>query len=197
AADLDGLAAVGKQRRPGLFQGKGILRRHGALGPPASALTSIRQAASRIKGRPAPRGGGAGVFLPEALSFKSGVRYNPTVPGSSERFLVVLRPLTSSSVPRISVFSGTTPPRWGVAACHVFLVEAHMGKKLYVGNLAWGVTDSTLEQLFSQHGTVESAQVVMDRDTGRSRGFGFVEMRNDQEAEAAIAALTGAQVEGR
>ncbi len=72
-----------------------------------------------------------------------------------------------------------------------------MGKKLYVGNLAWGVTDSTLEQLFAQHGTVQSAQVVMDRDTGRSRGFGFVEMANDQEAQAAIQALNGQQVEGR
>ncbi len=72
-----------------------------------------------------------------------------------------------------------------------------MGKKLYVGNLAYGVTDSTLLQLFEAHGTVESAQVIMDRDTGRSKGFGFVEMGSDQEAQAAIAALNGQQVEGR
>ena len=54
-----------------------------------------------------------------------------------------------------------------------------MGRKLYVGNLTYGVTDSTLEQLFTPHGTVQSAQVIMDRDTGRSKGFGFVEMGSD------------------
>jgi RNA recognition motif-containing protein len=72
-----------------------------------------------------------------------------------------------------------------------------MGKKLYVGNLAYGVTDSTLEQLFAAHGTVQSAQVIMDRDTGRSKGFGFVEMGSDQEAQAAIAALNGVEHDGR
>ena len=72
-----------------------------------------------------------------------------------------------------------------------------MGKKLYVGNLTYGVTDSTLEQMFAAHGTVQSAQVIMDRDTGRSKGFGFVEMGSDQEAQAAIAALNGNEVEGR
>ena len=72
-----------------------------------------------------------------------------------------------------------------------------MGKKLYVGNLDYGVTDSDLERMFAAHGTVESAQVIMDRDTGRSKGFGFVEMKTDQEAQAAIAALNGAQSGGR
>ncbi len=72
-----------------------------------------------------------------------------------------------------------------------------MGKKLYVGNLTYGVTDSSLEQLFAPHGTVQSAQVIMDRDTGRSKGFGFVEMGSDQEAQAAIQALNGQMVEGR
>ena len=72
-----------------------------------------------------------------------------------------------------------------------------MGKKLYVGNLSYDVTDSALEQLFAAHGTVQSAQVIRDRDTGRSKGFGFVEMSSDQEAKAAIAALNGAQVGGR
>src|SRR5437016_5532861 len=72
-----------------------------------------------------------------------------------------------------------------------------MGKKLYVGNLTYGVTDSTLEQMFATHGTVQSAQVIMDRDTGRSKGFGFVEMGSDQEAQAAIAALNGKDVGGR
>ena len=72
-----------------------------------------------------------------------------------------------------------------------------MGKKLYVGNLTYGVTDSQLEQMFAPHGTVQSAQVIMDRDTGRSKGFGFVEMGSDQEAKAAIAALNGKEVDGR
>ena len=72
-----------------------------------------------------------------------------------------------------------------------------MGKKLYVGNLAYGVTDSTLEQLFAAHGTVQTAQVVMDRDTGRSKGFGFVEMSSEQEAQQAIAEMNGKEVEGR
>jgi RNA recognition motif-containing protein len=72
-----------------------------------------------------------------------------------------------------------------------------MGKKLYVGNLAYAVTDSTLIQLFEPHGTVQSAQVIMDRDTGRSKGFGFVEMGKDTEAQAAIQALNGKEVEGR
>ena len=66
-----------------------------------------------------------------------------------------------------------------------------MGKKLYVGNLSYEVSSSDLEQLFSPHGTVESADVIMDRDTNRSKGFGFVEMGSDSEAQAAIAALDG------
>ena len=72
-----------------------------------------------------------------------------------------------------------------------------MGKKLYVGNLAYGVTDSDLLRMFEEHGTVQSAQVIMDRDTGRSKGFGFVEMGSDAEAQAAITALSGKQVDGR
>jgi RNA recognition motif-containing protein len=72
-----------------------------------------------------------------------------------------------------------------------------MGKKLYVGNLAYSVGDSELQQIFEAHGSVQSAQVIMDRDTGRSKGFGFVEMGSDQEAQAAISALNGKEVEGR
>jgi RNA recognition motif-containing protein len=72
-----------------------------------------------------------------------------------------------------------------------------MGKKLYVGNLAYGVTDSDLQQMFAAHGTVESAQIIMDRDTGRSKGFGFVEMGSDAEAQAAISALNGQERDGR
>jgi RNA recognition motif-containing protein len=72
-----------------------------------------------------------------------------------------------------------------------------MGKKLYVGNLAYSVESSELEQMFSPHGTVQSAEVIADRDTGRSKGFGFVEMSTDEEAQAAIAALNGQQSNGR
>jgi RNA recognition motif-containing protein len=72
-----------------------------------------------------------------------------------------------------------------------------VGKKLYVGNLSYGVTDSDLQQMFGAHGTVQSAQVIMDRDTGRSKGFGFVEMGSDAEAQAAIAALNGKETDGR
>ena len=72
-----------------------------------------------------------------------------------------------------------------------------MGKKLYVGNLSYNVTSSDLEQLFGQHGQVTSAQVINDRDTGRSKGFGFVEMGTDEEAQAAIAALNGQEHSGR
>jgi RNA recognition motif-containing protein len=68
---------------------------------------------------------------------------------------------------------------------------------LYVGNLSYGVTDNDLVTMFGPHGTVESAQVIMDRDTGRSKGFGFVEMKTDQEAQAAIAALNGQESNGR
>ncbi len=72
-----------------------------------------------------------------------------------------------------------------------------MGKKLYVGNLGYSVTDGELEKMFLVHGTVHSAQVIMDRDTGRSKGFGFVEMASDQEAQSAIAALNGKDSNGR
>src|SRR5271155_1635280 len=72
-----------------------------------------------------------------------------------------------------------------------------MGKKLYVGNLGYGVTDNDLTKMFEPHGTVESVQIIMDRDTGRSKGFGFVEMKTDQEAQAAIAALNGQDSGGR
>ena len=72
-----------------------------------------------------------------------------------------------------------------------------MGKKLYVGNLSYRMTDSDLEQLFASHGSVASAQIIIDRDTGRSKGFGFVEMGSDQEAQAAITGLNGKEIEGR
>lgn len=66
-----------------------------------------------------------------------------------------------------------------------------MGRKLYIGNLGYDVSSSDLETLLAAHGTVETAEVIMDRDTGQSKGFGFVEMDSDAEAQAAIAALDG------
>lgn len=72
-----------------------------------------------------------------------------------------------------------------------------MGTKLYVGNMSYGINKNDLEQMFSAHGTVTSAQVITDRETQRSKGFGFVEMASDQEAQAAIAALNGKSVDGR
>ena len=72
-----------------------------------------------------------------------------------------------------------------------------MGKKLYVGNLSYDVSSSDLEALLAPHGTVQSAEVIMDRDTGRSKGFGFVEMGSDEEAQAAISAMDGQDQGGR
>ncbi len=72
-----------------------------------------------------------------------------------------------------------------------------MGSKLYVGNLSYDVTGSDLQALFTPHGTVESAEVIADRDTGRSKGFGFVQMASESEAQAAIAALHGQDHAGR
>src|SRR5262245_24002156 len=98
----------------------------------------------------------------------------------------------------IGVFRKTGPfPLWNAVRLSDLLGVPFMGRKLYVGNLTYGVTDSALEQMFAPHGTVESAQVIMDRDTGRSKGFGFVEMKTDQEAQAAIAAMNGKEVDGR
>lgn len=72
-----------------------------------------------------------------------------------------------------------------------------MGKRLYVGNLPYSLVDNDLQQLFSASGTVVSAQVIMDRSKGQSKGFGFVEMNTDEEAQAAIAALNGKEIDGR
>ena len=72
-----------------------------------------------------------------------------------------------------------------------------MGSKLYVGNLSYSVGDADLQEMFSEFGSVNSAQVIMDRDTGRSKGFAFVEMGSDSEAQAAISACNGREVGGR
>ena len=72
-----------------------------------------------------------------------------------------------------------------------------MGRRLYVGNLAWTVTDQDLEDAFAEAGKVENAQVIMDRATNRSRGFGFVEMATDEAADAAVTKLNGREIKGR
>ena len=72
-----------------------------------------------------------------------------------------------------------------------------MGKKLYCGNLSYNCSNSDLDQIFGEYGTVQSAEVIMDRDTGRSKGFGFVEMSTDEEAQAAIAGVNGKEHDGR
>lgn len=104
------------------------------------------------------------------------------------------RPRSGSSAPLAQSHSGCAlfasgPP--GPVRCEI------VGKKLYVGNLGYGVTDDQLRGMFAPYGSVQSAQVIMDRDTGRSKGFGFVEMASDQEAQAAIAGMNGQMSDGR
>jgi RNA recognition motif-containing protein len=72
-----------------------------------------------------------------------------------------------------------------------------LSKKLYVGNLSFGVTENQLHEMFAPYGSVQLAQLITDRDTGRSKGFGFVEMGTDKEAEAAITGMNGQMVDGR
>jgi RNA recognition motif-containing protein len=72
-----------------------------------------------------------------------------------------------------------------------------VAKKMYVGNLSYSANEDELRRIFEEHGTVVSAQVIMDRETGRSKGFAFVEMSSDQEAQAAISALDGKEIGGR
>ena len=76
-------------------------------------------------------------------------------------------------------------------------VTKEMSKRLFVGSLAWGTTDQTLKSHFEQAGAVESAAVIMDKMSGRSKGFGFVEMASDADAEAAISKLNGSELDGR
>jgi hypothetical protein len=111
-------------------------------------------------------------------------------------------PQSSSPIPPsiwagiLASFSSTWKVKHGSHA-QFTTQEQIMGKKLYVGNLSYDVDSSALEQLFTPHGTVESAQIINDRDTGRSKGFGFVEMSSVAEAQAAIAATNGQDNGGR
>src|SRR5271166_4276216 len=102
-----------------------------------------------------------------------------------------LRSLGLDTIPFLSARKGNRGPSL------ISRRRLMVGKKLYVGNLTYKVTSSDLEQLFSQFGTVQSAQVITDRDTGRSKGFGFVEMDTDAQAEAAIQGLNEQEHDGR
>lgn len=117
-----------------------------------------------------------------------------------------------ASIPwdRPSSFSLAVPAIWAASLApfsldpesHEWVVspraeEFTVGKKLYVGNLTYGVSNADLEQLFAQYGSVQSAQVIQDRETGRSKGFGFVEMETDEEARAAIESLHDQEHNGR
>src|SRR5947209_11134677 len=108
------------------------------------------------------------------LSISPTARYNAPALGLREWFCGSRQPplSLSTSLVKPSPVSGATLHRR--VGPHQLLREVEMGMKLYVGNLTYGVTDAALEQMFTPHGAVKSAQVVMDRDTGRSKGFGFV-----------------------
>src|SRR5262245_11671651 len=110
------------------------------------------------------------------------------MPGFANGPVVGISPFPPFSCPCMCVFGSELFPVDVLAPGFSFM-EAQMGKKLYVGNLTYGVTNELLEQMFAPHGTVQSAQIIMDRDTGRSKGFGFVEMSSDQEAQTAISAM--------
>src|SRR5271165_4991685 len=89
-------------------------------------------------------------------------------------------------------------PLWArLVVRDLFGKRPQVGKKLYVGNLSYDMTNADLEKLFEPHGTVQSAQVIMDRETSRSKGFGFVEMDTNDQAQAAIKALGGQEINGR
>jgi RNA recognition motif-containing protein len=95
--------------------------------------------------------------------------------------------------------AGLFPSTWKVKYQVISPVseETLMGKKLYVGNLSYDVDSSALQELFAPHGAVQSAEIIADRETGRSKGFGFVEMSSEAEAQASIAALNGKEHGGR
>src|ERR1700732_1143491 len=97
-----------------------------------------------------------------------------------DRCISSLRAFPLSQIDQACFGNQRHPFDVGLVSFRLSFLEAQMGKKLYVGNLTYGVTDSSLQQLLAAHGTVQSAQVIMDRDTGRSKGFGFVEMASDR-----------------
>jgi hypothetical protein len=98
---------------------------------------------------------------------------------------------------RAAILAPFIQPRKSMVGCCFRFRSCIVGKKLYCGNLSYNVTSADLEQLFGQFGSVKSAEVINDRDTGRSKGFGFVEMGSDQEAQAAIDGVNGTEHDGR
>jgi RNA recognition motif-containing protein len=97
-----------------------------------------------------------------------------------------LRPVRLAMVPLVFSFNSRR-----------FEVPRFMSRKIYVGNLPWSTTSADLEAMFAEHGAVRSAEVISDRETGRSRGFGFVEMESDEGLQAAVSALNGHELNGR
>src|SRR5262249_9050772 len=111
----------------------------------------------------------------------------------SQRFAALL----ASPTWRITTLIPFSRPGKPKGACLSCLRKCVVGMRLYVGNLSYSVTSQSLEQLFAEFGQVKSAQVVQDRDTGRSKGFGFVEMSDNAQAQAAIQGLNLKEVDGR
>ncbi len=135
----------------------------------------------------------------------SGNRHRARDICAAQRAKLVHEPRRDRSAPQ-KFFSGAshTSPRilgsgctWDRGRCLVFARDRVMGKKLYVGNLAWSFTSQELSDLFAAYGKVASAEVIIDRETGRSRGFGFVEMETEEAAKAAAAALNETDCRGR
>jgi cold-inducible RNA-binding protein len=145
---------------------------------------------------PSGNSGVKGVEIQARLRYHNFVLWAlQSIHGRDDLFVVL--PFLSPFPLERKFFHAVVSAHGGSGFSHVFSGGPQMGKKLYVGNLSYGVTDSDLETMFAAHGTVQSAQVIMDRETSRSKGFGFVEMGNDQEAQAAIAGLNGKDKEGR
>src|SRR5262249_15416833 len=97
----------------------------------------------------------------------------------------------------LRVFGPLLPRSSSSRQCHLLKEEPHMGSKIYVGGLPYSATEQQLSDLFGAHGAVASARIITDKFTGQSRGFGFVEMSSDSEAQAAITALNGSDMGGR
>ena len=113
---------------------------------------------------------------------------------------IVVRQTNVSTPNRLGVASsafGVSHSRLFFLTPNGFEVARFMARKIYVGNLPWSTTSADLEALFAEHGAVSSAEVISDRETGRSRGFGFVEMESDEGMQAAVNALNGHEMNGR
>ena len=113
---------------------------------------------------------------------------------------MVVRPIRVCTPNRLGVAASAlnaSPSRLFFLTPNGFEVARFMARKIYVGNLPWSTTSADLEAMFAEHGTVISAEVISDRETGRSRGFGFVEMESDEGMQAAVNSLNGHEMNGR